>query len=199
MLLRAAVAATALLLAGAGTASADDMKRAEELISGRCFLCHGATGSSSSPLYPKLAGQHPEYLFKQLQNFKQGERESSDMRKVVRELDEKDMRALALFFSKQTPTPGSTAYPEMRAVGEGIYRKGNPGKGLKPCIECHEEKGAGSARLPRIGGQHALYIETQLALFEERRRTNDNAQMQEIAAKLSPEEMRALAEYLSGL
>lgn len=197
MRLRAAIAATALLLAGA--ALADDMQRAEELVNGRCFLCHGATGSSSSPLYPKLAGQHPEYLFKQLQNFKQGERESADMRKVVKELEEKDMRALALFFSKQTPTPGSTAYPEMRAIGEGLYRKGNPAKGLRPCIECHEEKGAGSAKLPRIGGQHALYIETQLALFEERRRTNDNALMQEIAAKLSPEEMRALAEYLSGL
>jgi cytochrome c553 len=197
MRLHAALAAAALLVGG--TASADDMQRAEDLVNGRCFLCHGATGSSSSPLYPKLAGQHPEYLFKQLQNFKQGERESADMRKVVKGLDEKDMRALALFFSRQTPTPGSTAYPEMRAVGERLYRQGNPGKGLKACIECHEEKGSGSEKLPRIGGQHALYIETQLALFEERRRTNDNAQMQEIAAKLSPEEMRALAEYLSGL
>ena len=180
-------------------AAADDSARVQELVSGRCALCHGATGSSSSPLYPKLAGQHPEYLLKQLLNFKRGERESSDMRKVVRELEEPDMRGLAAFFSRQTPTPGNAAYPEMRAVGEKLYRDGVPGKGLKACYECHGERGAGSATLPRIGGQHALYIETQLALFEERRRTNDNAQMQEIAAKLAPEEMRALAEYLSGL
>lgn len=180
-------------------AVADDAARAEALVSGRCVLCHGATGSSSSPLYPKLAGQHAEYLFKQLRNFKSGERESSDMRKVARDLEEADMRALAAFFAQQTPTPGNPAYPEMRAVGERLYREGNPARGLKPCIECHGEKGMGSATLPRIGGQHALYVETQLALFEERKRTNDNAQMQEIAAKLSAAEMRAVAEYLSGL
>lgn len=180
-------------------AVADDAARAEALVNGRCVLCHGATGSSSSPLYPKLAGQHAEYLFKQLRNFKSGERESSDMRKVARDLEEADMRALAAFFAQQTPTPGNPAYPEMRAVGERLYREGNPARGLKPCIECHGEKGMGSATLPRIGGQHALYVETQLALFEERKRTNDNAQMQEIAAKLSAAEMRAVAEYLSGL
>lgn len=189
----------ALFVLSAPALADDDMARAEALVQGRCALCHGATGSSSSPLYPKLAGQHPEYLLKQLLNFKRGERDSSDMRKVVRELEEVDMRALAAFFSRQTPTPGNAAYPEMRAVGEKLYREGLPAKGLKACAECHGEKGAGSATLPRIAGQHALYIETQLALFEERRRTNDNAQMQEIAAKLAPEEMRALAEYLSGL
>ena len=180
-------------------ALADDTARAEALVNGRCVLCHGATGSSSSPLYPKLAGQHAEYLFKQLRNFKSGERESSDMRKVTRDLEEADMRALATFFAQQTPTPGNPSYPEMRAVGERLYREGIPAKGLKACIDCHGEKGMGSATLPRIGGQHALYVETQLALFEERKRTNDNAQMQEIAANLSAAEMRALAEYLSGL
>lgn len=180
-------------------AIADDAARAEALVNGRCVLCHGATGSSSSPLYPKLAGQHAEYLFKQLQNFKSGQRESTDMRKVARDLEEPEMRALATFFSQQVPTAGNPAYPEMRAVGERLYREGDTGKGLKACIECHGEKGMGSATLPRIGGQHALYIETQLALFEERKRTNDNARMQEIAAKLSAAEMRAVAEYLSGL
>ena len=188
-----------LLLAAIPAGAQDDAERAGALVSGRCALCHGATGSSSSPLYPKLAGQHPEYLLKQLRNFRNGERDSSDMRKVVRELDDTDMQALAKFFSRQVPTRGNAAYPEMRAVGERLFRNGNPGKGLKPCIECHGENGAGSATLPRIGGQHALYIETQLALFEERKRTNDNAQMQEIAAKLSIEEIRAVAEYLSGL
>ncbi len=193
------LALLALLLV-VGTPRADDATiRAESLVQGRCSLCHGATGSSSSPLYPKLAGQHPEYLLKQLRNFKRNERESSDMRKVVRELEDEDMQALAAYFSRQTPTRGNAAYPEMRAVGEKIFRNGNPDKGLKPCIECHQEGGAGSATLPRIGGQHALYIETQLALFEERKRTNDNALMQDIAAHLSVDEIRAVAEYLSGL
>jgi cytochrome c553 len=87
----------------------------------------------------------------------------------------------------------------MRAAGEKVYLQGAPEKGLKPCRECHGEKGAGSATLPKIAGQHTLYVETQLNLFEERKRTNDNAQMQDIAKRLSNEEMRAVAEYLRSL
>jgi cytochrome c553 len=193
-----------ILLVGVGVpaAFADDaalMQRGEELGSGRCFLCHGATGDSSSPLYPKLAGQNADYMLKQLRNFKSRERDSSDMRKVVADMDDGEMRAAAYFFSRQQPSRGNSAYAEMRAVGEKLYREGDPGKGLKPCRECHGDTGAGSSTLPRIAGQHALYIETQLALFEERKRTNDNAQMQEIASHLSSDEMRALAEYLRGL
>lgn len=191
-----------VVVLGLGAASvfaADDLSRAEELVNGRCFLCHGGTGDSSSPLYPKLAGQHPEYLLKQLRNFKRGERESSDMKKVVAELNDAEMQVLAKFFSLQPPSQGNSAFPEMRAVGERVFTKGNSESGLQPCIECHGEKGRGSATLPRIGGQHALYVETQLNLFEERKRTNDNAQMQDIAKKMRPEEMRAVAEYLSGL
>lgn len=190
------------LLAVASLAHADDaaeMRRAEELVSGRCFLCHGAAGESSSPLYPKIAGQHPEYILKQLKNFKSGERESNDMRKVVLDLSEDDMKALATFFSRQNVSPGKSAFPEMRALGEKLYTQGNPATGVPACSKCHGDRGAGSEKLPRIAGQHTLYIETQLALFEERRRTNDNAQMQEIANKMSPDEIRAVAEYLSGL
>lgn len=190
------------LFAAASLAHADDaaeMRRAEELVSGRCFLCHGAAGESSSPLYPKIAGQHPEYILKQLKNFKNGERESNDMRKVVPDLSEADMKALATFFSRQNVSPGKSAFPEMRALGEKLYTQGNPATGVPACSKCHGDRGAGSEKLPRIAGQHTLYIETQLALFEERRRTNDNAQMQEVANKMSPDEIRAVAEYLSGL
>ncbi len=175
------------------------MRRAEELVSARCFLCHGAAGESSSPLYPKIAGQNAEYIIKQLRNFKSGERQSNDMRKVAPDLSESDIKALATFFSRQNTSPGKSAFPEMRAIGEKIYTNGNPATGVPPCMKCHGEKANGSANLPRIAGQHTLYIETQLVLFEERRRTNDNAQMQEVANKMSPDEMRAVAEYLSGL
>jgi len=175
------------------------MQRGEELVMGRCFLCHGATGDSSSPLYPKLAGQNIEYLLKQLRNFKRGERESSDMRKVVADMDENDIQSAAFFFSRQKPTRGNSAYADMRAVGEKLFQQGNPAKGLKACRECHGDKGAGSATLPRIAGQHTLYVETQLTLFEERKRTNDNAQMQDIAKLLTTDEIRAVAEYLRSL
>jgi cytochrome c553 len=195
--------ALAALLCLQGTAwGADEaalMLRGEELVMGRCFLCHGATGDSSSPLYPKLAGQNMEYMLKQLRNFKRGERDSSDMRKVVADMDENDMRSAAFFFSRQQPSRGNSAYAEMRAVGEKLFSQGDPAKGLKPCRECHGDNGAGSTTLPRIAGQHTLYIETQLTLFEERKRTNDNAQMQDIAKRLTTDEIRAVAEYLRSL
>lgn len=195
--------ALAALLCLQGTAwGADEaalMLRGEELVMGRCFLCHGATGDSSSPLYPKLAGQNMEYMLKQLRNFKRGERESSDMRKVVADMDENDMRSTAFFFSRQQPSRGNSAYAEMRALGEKLFSQGDPAKGLKPCRECHGDNGAGSTTLPRIAGQHTLYIETQLTLFEERKRTNDNAQMQDVAKRLTTDDIRAVAEYLRGL
>lgn len=200
--MRRLVVALALLAGVACAQAVEDvalMQRGEEMVMGKCFLCHGATGDSSSPLYPKLAGQNESYLLKQLRNFKSGERESSDMRKIVADMDDDDMRAAAHFFSRQQPSQGKSAYGDMRAVGEKLYTQGNPANGLPPCRDCHGEKGAGSDVLPRIAGQHTLYIETQLNLFEERKRTNDNAQMQDIAKRLSIDEARAVAEYLRGL
>lgn len=200
--MRRLVVAFALLAGVASAQAVEDvalMQRGEEMVMGKCFLCHGATGDSSSPLYPKLAGQNESYLLKQLRNFKSGERESSDMRKIVADMDDDDMRAAAHFFSRQQPSQGKSAYGDMRAVGEKLYTQGNPANGLPPCRDCHGEKGAGSDVLPRIAGQHTLYIETQLNLFEERKRTNDNAQMQDIAKRLSIDEARAVAEYLRGL
>ena len=199
--MRSRVLAALLCLQGAawGADGAAQMQRGEELVMGRCFLCHGATGDSSSPLYPKLAGQNSEYMLKQLRNFKRGERDSSDMRKVVADMDENDMQSVAFFFSRQQPSRGNSAYAEMRALGEKLFSQGDRARGLKPCRECHGDNGAGSATLPRIAGQHTLYIETQLTLFEERKRTNDNAQMQDVAKRLTTDEVRAVAEYLRSL
>ena len=199
--MRSRLLAVLLCLQGAawGADGAAQMQRGEDLIMGRCFLCHGATGDSSSPLYPKLAGQNSEYMLKQLRNFKRGERDSSDMRKVVADMDENDMQSVAFFFSRQQPSRGNSAYAEMRALGEKLFSQGDRARGLKPCRECHGDNGAGSATLPRIAGQHTLYIETQLTLFEERKRTNDNAQMQDVAKRLTTDEVRAVAEYLRSL
>ena len=199
--MRSLALAALLCLQGAawGADDAAQMQRGEELVMGRCFLCHGATGDSSSPLYPKLAGQNSGYMLKQLRNFKRGERESSARRKAVPDMDENDMQSVAFFFSRQQPSRGNSAYAEMRALGEKLFSQGDPARGLKPCRECHGDNGAGSATLPRIAGQHTLYIETQLTLFEERKRTNDNAQMQDVAKRLTTDEVRAVAEYLRSL
>ncbi len=198
--MKALLAGLAFFAAGAAGAAEDAAGVCgEELVMGRCFLCHGASGDSSSPLYPKIAGQHPTYLYKQMRNYLSGEREGTDMRKALAELSDADLRALATYYSRQPTTRGNSSYPQMREAGERLFREGNPATGLKPCKECHGDEGGGTDKTPRLAGQHALYIETQLSLFEERRRTNDNEKMHDVAKRLSIDEMRAVAEYLRGL
>ncbi len=195
------LAAALVGVIGAAATLADDARyaRGESLVMARCFLCHGVSGDSSSPLYPKIAGQHPSYLFKQMRNYLSGEREGTDMRKALAELSDADLDALAIYYSRQPTTRGNSFYPQMRDAGERLFREGNAATGLKPCKECHGDDGGGTDKTPRLAGQHALYIETQLSLFEERRRTNDNEKMHDVAKRLSIDDMRAVAEYLRGL
>lgn len=192
--------ALALFLAAA-PALADEaaLTRAKKIVSGSCFLCHGTRGESASELYPRLAGQNAQYIAKQLANFKSGERKSEAMQPMARPLTAEDMRALGLYFSRQPSPPHAPADPALAARGSEIYRQGGAATEVAACIGCHGERGHGSEALPRLAGQVAGYIATQLKNFGTRERTNDNAVMHTIAAKMTEREMRAVAEYLSGL
>jgi cytochrome c553 len=197
-LLRAVFAAGgALALGGAALAQADEA-RARKIVSGVCFVCHGAEGESASEVFPRLAGQHAEYIAKQLENFKTGKRKSSAMADMVAKLSPDEMLALGKYFEKQKFTPEPVKDPDLAAVGRYIYRHGNKYSGLAACASCHGPRGLGSAALPRLAGQHAAYLETQLKQFHQRERTNDNAVMHAIVSKMTPLEMVAVAEYLSG-
>ena len=197
------VLALALLSGGAiaqatQPAAADvDLKRAEQIVGGRCSLCHGAEGESASPIFPRLAGQHSEYIAKQLADFKSGRRKGT-MNDQAAELNEAEMRALGVYFSMKQPKAYNVADPDLAAVGRYIYHKGNPYSGVAACASCHGPSGEGTAQLPRLAGQHAAYIEAQLKEFNKRERTNDNAVMHAIAAKLTELEMRSVSVYLSG-
>ena len=190
----------ALLLAVSAAGAADpqvDLKRAEQIVAGRCFLCHGAEGESASPIFPRLAGQHPEYIAKQLADFKSGRRKGT-MNDQVQELTEEEMKALGAFFSHKKPKAYTVSDQDLAAVGRYIYHKGNPFSGVASCTSCHGPQGDGTVQLPRLAGQHAAYTESQLKEFNKRERTNDNAVMHAIASKLTELEIRAVAVYLSG-
>lgn len=176
-----------------------DLARAEEIVSGRCFLCHGAEGESSSPLFPRLAGQHSGYISKQLADFQSGRRKSDTMKAQAEELTADDMRSLGAFFEKKPSQPHKTEDADLAGVGRYIFLKGNSYSGVAACSSCHGAKGHGSLTLPRLAGQHPQYIETQLKQFNKRERTNDNAVMHSIASKLSELETRAVAEYIGTL
>lgn len=175
-----------------------DQARAEKIVSGSCFLCHGENGESSSEIFPKLAGQHANYIAKQLENFKTGMRKSTAMADMSGRLSSDEMLALGRYFETQKTSQESVKDAELASVGRYIFNSGNRFSGVPACASCHGKDGLGTANLPRLAGQYASYIENQLKLFNQRERTNDNAVMHAIVSKMSPLEMAAVAEYISG-
>ena len=189
----------ALVLACAAPALADDKARTEDMVMGTCFVCHGVDGEGSSPVFPRLAGQHAAYVERQLADYKSGRRKSSAMQSMVEDLSPADFKALGLYFESRKPQTHAVADPELAQVGQVVFARGNPTSGVAACSSCHGAKGAGTETLPRLAGQHAQYTEKQLMAFDKRERTNDNAVMHSIASKLTEKEMKAVAAYISGL
>jgi cytochrome c553 len=174
-----------------------DEARAKKIISGSCFLCHGATGESSSEVFPRLAGQHHEYIAKQLENFKSGARKSTAMRDMVAKLTPDEMLAVGKFYEKQSVPSEESKDVGLASVGKYLFHNGNKFSGVPACASCHGAEAKGTVSLPRLAGQYAIYTETQLKQFNTRERTNDNAVMHSIVVKMTPLEMAAVAEYLS--
>jgi cytochrome c553 len=181
----------------APNAAQADEARAKKIIGGSCFICHGMEGESASEVFPRLAGQNAAYLAKQLDNFKSGKRKSTAMADMVGNLTPDDMLSLGAFFAKQKPHKEAPQDNDLAEVGKYIYQKGNKFSGVAACSTCHGAEGGGSEQLPRLAGQHAAYLETQLKQFHTRERNNDNAVMHSIVAKMTPLEMAAVSEYLS--
>jgi cytochrome c553 len=187
------------LLAGAGVAPANEHARAEEIVQGQCFICHGVDGESSSPVFPRLAGQNEAYVVKQLQAYKSGQRVSSAMQPMVAALNNDDFAALGKYFASRPTHLHAVEDAELAQVGAFLYKRGNEYAGVAACAACHGPSGHGTNALPRLAGQHARYTEKQLKEFNNRTRTNDNMVMHTVASKLTELEIKAVAAYLAGL
>jgi cytochrome c553 len=194
---------SALISMGASAAEAKpafkpDLAKGQAL-SATCQACHTADGSRGSPANPIIAGQHPEYLVKQLIEFKSGKRKNAVMSGMVAALSEDDMRHLAAFYASKSAKTGFAKVKATVGQGEQIWRGGIMGKAVPACAGCHSPNGAGMpSQYPRIAGQHADYTEAQLLAFRSGARAN-NAQMTAIAAKMSDAEIKAVADYAAGL
>lgn len=182
-------------------ATRGDPAKAQKIVNDVCGACHSTDGNSNTPAYPVLAGQHPEYITKQLHDFRSGARRNAIMALNVVGLSDEDMLNLGAYFAAQTPKPRLARDAELVAAGQRLYKGGNPGSGVPACASCHGPNGAGiPVQFPRLAGQHARYVETQLRNFRSGDRANDGGKMmQVIARKMTDREMRAVAEYISGL
>ena len=186
-------------LPATATVTHTDMARGEEIVQAKCFICHGMEGESSSPAFPRLAGQNASYMLRQLNDYKSGRRQSSTMQPMVEDLNEADFKAISAYFASRTTHGHEVLDPELAQVGQYIYKYGNPDAGVASCASCHGNNAHGSEQLPRLAGQHAQYTLNQLKQFNKRQRTNDNTVMHAIASKLTELEAKAVSAYLSGL
>ncbi|MFN5510774.1 MAG: c-type cytochrome [Burkholderiales bacterium] len=187
-----------------GTAVKADPAKGQQL-SQTCAACHGADGNSTAPANPKLAGQHGDYLYKQLVNFvpkqgaKEAERANAIMAGFAATLSDEDRRHIAAWYSSQTLKPSAARNKDLVELGQKIYRSGIPEKQIPSCAGCHGPAGSGiPAQYPRLQGQWAEYTESQLTQFRGGQRKN-SAQMTTISARMSDREIKAVSDYIAGL
>ena len=191
--------AGALAHAAEPAASQPEPAKGAAISTSVCAACHSNDGSRGSPANPILQGQHPEYLVKQLTEFKAGKRDNAVMKAMATPLSETDMRNVAAFYASKQPKPGFAKNKELALAGEKIYRGGAADRSIPACAGCHGPSGAGiPSRYPRLSGQHADYVEAQLLAFRGGVRKN-NAVMTAIAAKMNDREIKAVSDYAAGL
>jgi len=185
--------------AGPAAAPKVDLAKGQAIATQVCAACHTFDGTRGSPANPIIAGQHPEYLVKQLQEFKSGKRNNAIMKGFAATLSDEDMRNVAAFYAGKQAKPGFAKNKELVRLGERIYRGGIADRSIPACAGCHSPTGAGiPSQYPRLGGQHADYTEAQLVAFRSGARAN-NAQMTGVAAKMNDREIKAVSDYIAGL
>jgi len=200
-----ALAAMAGCASGAfaqSNAAKQDIEKGQAIVAKVCAACHGPDGNSPTAINPKLAGQHPEYLAKQLNNFKANTaRKNPVMLGMSATLSPEDIKNISAYLAVQKPKDGAAKNADSAALGRKIYRGGDVAKGLAACASCHGATGAGMpSQYPRLAGQYAEYTESQLRAFRAGERANDASRMMRmVAEKMSDTEIRAVADYVAGL
>lgn len=190
------------LLGSLGTAQAAGNASAGQGKAAICSACHNMDGNSVVPTWPHLAGQHEQYIVKQLADFKAGVRRDETMDGMVAPLTDEDIADLAAWFSSQKANIGAATDAEKAAEGATLYRAGNMDKGISACMACHGPNGSGNpaAKFPSLAGQHTVYTIKALKDFRDGTRSNDPGNMMgAIAAKMSDAEIEMVAEYIAGL
>ena len=180
-----------------GLLQAADPARGEELAeSGKCAKCHGDAGVSDDPDDVNIAGLRDSYIFKQLKDYQDKNRDDKDMLKTVKDLDDQQLADLAVWFAAQAPAPVAADRNTDPAVLRLVFH-GDPTRMLKACASCHGRDGRGGQfDHPALAGQYPDYLVYTLTEFREDDRTNDiYSRMRHVAQALTEEEIEALASY----
>jgi cytochrome c553 len=183
-----------------------DAAKGQQIATQACAACHNADGNSVISANPSLAGQHAEYITKQLNDFrsqdgKPAARENAVMSAMVAPLTPEDMKNLGAYYAQQKPKPGAAKDKALTELGARVYRGGNLETSVPACAGCHSPNGSGlPPNYPRLAGQHRDYTLAQLRAFRTDQRSNDsNLVMHTITSRMSEREMQAVSEFMSGL
>lgn len=193
-----AVTALSVSAAALGAGSADEGQSK----STACIACHGPNGNSANPEWPNLAGQHEQYVLKQLQAFKSGARKNPLMTPMAMGLSDDDVEDLAAYFAAQKPAATLETDSGKLALGQRVYRAGDAKTGSPACASCHGPTGDGNppAAYPALRGQYATYVAAQLRAYRANTRQTDlNQMMRNVASTMSDEQIDAVASYVQGL
>jgi len=199
MLLALAAVAVAGSAFAASPVDKGDPAKGKVIVDQVCAACHGVDGNSAGSNYPSLAGQHQKYIHDQLQAFKGNVRKNPVMMGMAAPLSDDDMWNVSAYFSSQKIKPREANDKTQMALGKQVYRVGNPVTRVPACMACHGPAGAGIPdKFPRLSSQHSAYVLTQLNNFKVGT-DRKNPVMSDIASRMSDAEMKAVAEYISGL
>lgn len=167
-----------------------------------CASCHGEGGRSADARYPTLAGQVRDYTVRQLKDFRAQQRSETGPRAymwgISALLTDETIEGLADFYAEQAPRKGPAAPAGLAALGRRVFEKGVPGRGVRPCAQCHGDQAEGASVFPRLAGQQAAYIERQLKAFGTPLRPHGKIMRDEVKA-MTPKQIRAVAVYLQSL
>lgn len=206
-MIRMFVIGIALVVTSSVQGQATDSSKVQQIATQICSACHGNDGNSASPANPHLAGQHADYIAKQLKHFREGIRVNAIMSPMVANLkNDSDLKLLGQYYAQQKIKPATAKNKALAERGQKLYRGGNSAAGVPACAGCHAPNGVGiPSQYPRLAGQFADYTYAQLKAFKNGERGADEQKdangkiMAAIAVKLSDQEMREVAEYLAGL
>ena len=197
-------AAASILAAISLQAAADGDASAGQAKSAICAACHGPDGNSAVPNWPKLAGQHANYLERQTALIKSGDRPVPEMMGIVAGMSEQDLQDLAAFFSSQTNN-GGVADESVATLGQRVYKAGNADSGVPACMSCHGPAGEGNplSGYPALAGQHSVYTSKMVKGFRDGTNWGEEDASSQImngaAARLTDAEIEAVSSYIQGL
>ena len=180
--------------------SAFGAERGAKLERQLCSVCHGPGGTTSSELFPQLAGQPAPYFVNQMKAFRDKSRTEENAKRfmwgISSRLTDEEIQQLAAFYEAQSPVHlGKISDQSKYDLGKNIFMNGHAEKGVPPCMACHGEKGEGKEATPRLGGQHEAYLKRQLKVFYGNERPAATA-MHEVVKGLSEDDIEAIAQYL---